>query len=64
MDRHDAGVTQLGEPARLLEELLSLACGTSGPPRSTLIATGRSSCVSWPRYTAPKPPVPNAFRTW
>ena len=66
VDRHDAGVAQLGEPAA--------PPGGIAPPRpaapgaasacSTLMATGRSSCVSWPRYTAPKPPAPKVLRTW
>ena len=48
VDRHDAGVAQLGEPPRLLQgrfaglRRAALAC-------STLMATGRSSCVSCPR---------------
>ena len=69
VDRHDAGkvaqdpiyVSLAGPPPEGTAP--TPACGTSGPLRRTLMATGLSSCVSWP-CTAPKPPVPKTFRTW
>ena len=46
VDGHNAVVTQLGEPPRLLQGLFILDLAAA---RSTLMATGRSSFVSWPR---------------
>ena len=64
VDRHDAGVAQLGEPARLLEEPFGLGCGCPAAGAQHLDGHGPVELVSWPRYTAPKPPAPRRRRTW
>ena len=61
--RHDAGVAQLREPPRLLPRPFGVGPPWPAPARNTLMATGRSSWPSWPRYTAPKPPAPSRRRT-
>ena len=61
--RHDAWVAHLGEPTGLLEQALRLGLLYLARLLRALIATSLSSCVSWHRYTAPKPPAPKVLRT-
>ncbi len=56
MDRHDAWVTQFSASLRAsCRNRSPSACDIADPACSTLMATGRSSWVSWPRYTGAEP---------
>ena len=64
MDRHDAGVAQLGESARLLEEPLRLAWPRPGAASEDLDGHGPVELRVVAEVHRAGPPTPSALRTW